>query len=155
MFILCFSQDLSSFVEQPDTISHVALVKPKPNVFVDEIKYLLVICTPVTIILLGLSLQPVTGTDHRQRMEIKLYATDMSVTTDNVQMMSVAGTRDGRIFMCGDNDGNMYELHYQEKEVWFGKRVHLINHSASGLPSFIPLLRSSATEGGEAMTHSR
>ena len=49
--------------------------------------------------------------------------------------------------MCGSNDYNMYELHYQEKEVWFGKRFHLINHSATGLPSYIPLLRTSQSEG--------
>lgn len=152
-FLYPYSEDLSSFTEQPDVITHVALVKPKPNVFVDEIKYLLVICTPVTVILLGLSLQPVTGSDHRQRTEIKLYATDMSVTTDNVEMTSVVGTSDGRIFMCGSNDYNMYELHYQEKEVWFGKRFHLINHSTTGLPSYIPLLRTSQNEGEPLITN--
>ena len=49
--------------------------------------------------------------------------------------------------MCGVGDGNLYELHYQEKEVWFGKKFHMINHSASGLPSFIPLLRANQSEG--------
>ena len=125
----------------------MALVKPKPGVFVDEITYLLVICTPITVLLLGLSATPSTGTSQVRHKEIKLYATDMSVSTDGVEMTSVVGTRDGRIFMCGVGDGNLYELHYQEKEVWFGKKFHLINHSASGLPSFIPLLRTVQTEG--------
>ena len=62
-------------------------------------------------------------------------------------MASVVGTNDGRIFMCGASDGNVYELHYQEKEVWFGKKFHLINHSANGLPSLIPLLRTAQNEG--------
>ncbi|KAH8120271.1 nucleoporin [Phellopilus nigrolimitatus] len=139
-------QELSSFIEQPDVITHVAIVKPKPGVFIDEITSLLVICTPVTVILLGLSSQAAVGSDYRQHKEIKLYATDMSVLTDSIEMTSVVGTSDGRILMCGVGDGNMYELHYQEKEVWFGKRFHLINHSASGVPSFIPLLRTAHNE---------
>ena len=71
----------------------------------------------------------------------------MSATTVNVEMASVVGTSDGRIFMAGVTDGNMYELHYQEKEVWYGKRYHLINHSARRLLSYIPLLRTSENEG--------
>lgn len=142
-----FSQELSSFIEQPDVITDVALVKPRAGVFIDEISWLLVICTPASVILLGLSSQVVTGADHRPHYDIKLYATDMSVSTDGVEMMSVAGTSDGRIFMCGASDGSLYELHYQEKEVWFGKRFYLINHSVTGVPSFIPLLRTAQNEG--------
>lgn len=141
------SQELSSFIEQPDVITHVALVKPKPGVFVDEITSLLVICTPVSVLLLGLSSQNVQGPDHKPHKEIKLYATDMSVNTDGVEMTSVVGADDGRIFMCGIQDGSLYELHYQQKEVWFGKQYYLINHSASAVPSFIPLLRSSSNDG--------
>ncbi|EJD04002.1 nucleoporin [Fomitiporia mediterranea MF3/22] len=139
-------QELSSFVEQPDVITHVALVKPKPNVFVDEITSLLVICTQVSVVLLGLSSQASAGPDYRKHKEIKLYATDMSVSTDGVEMTSVTGTEDGRIFMCGVGDGCVYELHYQEKEVWFGKRFHLVNHSAGAIPSFIPLFRTAHNE---------
>ncbi|CAL1695590.1 unnamed protein product [Somion occarium] len=77
--------------------------------------------------------------------EIKFYATDMSVSTE-VEMTSVAGTNDGRIFMSGLQDGNLYELHYQEKEGWFGKRVQLINHSVGGVQSLIPRLGSTKAE---------
>ena len=35
--------------------------------------------------------------------------------------------------MCGSQDGCLYELHYQEKEGWFGKRVQLINYSVGGV----------------------
>lgn len=145
--VLLYSQELSSFVDQPEVITHVALVHPKPGVFIDEITSLLVICTPVTVLLLGASCKSVTGPDNRTHKQISLYATDMSVSTDGIEMTSVAGTDDGRIFMCGLGDGNLYELHYQEKEVWFGKRFHLINHTASGVPTFIPLLRTSQNEG--------
>ncbi|KAK7694765.1 hypothetical protein QCA50_001953 [Cerrena zonata] len=138
-------QELSSFVDQPDVISHVTLVKPKPNVFIDDITYLLVLCTPISVVLIGVSIADVPGPSNRSRKEIKLYATDMSVNCD-VEMLSVAGTEDGRIFMCGAQDGNLYELHYQEKEGWFGKRVQLINHSIGGVQSLLPRFSSTQTE---------
>ncbi|THH00942.1 hypothetical protein EW026_g1653 [Hermanssonia centrifuga] len=138
-------EELSSFTDQPDVITHVALVKPKPGVFIDEITSLLVICTPISVLLLGVSTASVPAPNNKIRKEIKLYATDMSVSSD-VEMTSVIGTSDGRIFMCGLQDGNLYELHYQEKEGWFGKRVQLINHSVGGVQSLIPRLTASKAE---------
>lgn len=140
------SQDLSSFVDQPDVITHVVIVNPKPGVFVDEINYLLVLCTPLTVILLGVSATDVPGPNRTTRKEIKLFDLDMSVPCD-VEMISIAGTADGRIFMAGSQDGHLYELHYQEKEGWFGRRVQLINHSVGSVQSFFPRLTSSRAEG--------
>jgi nuclear pore complex protein Nup155 len=141
-----YSQDLSSFVDQPDVITHVAIVNPKPGVFVDEINYLLILCTPLTVILLGVSSTDVLGSNRMARKEIKLFDLDMSVQCD-VEMISVAGTADGRIFMAGSQDGHLYELHYQEKEGWFGRRVQLINHSVSSVQSFFPRLTTPRAEG--------
>ena len=84
--------------------------------------------------------------DNRKRKDIKLYATDMVVATD-VTMDSVIGTRDGRIFMCGLQDGSLYEFHYQEKEGWFGKKVQTINHSVGGVQSLFPRLASPNPDG--------
>jgi nuclear pore complex protein Nup155 len=137
---------LNTFAEQSDTITHVALVKPKSGVFIDEIQHLLVICTPVSVLLLGVQEVPGIGSNGRQRKELKVYATGMSVPTD-VQMASVVGTIDGRIFMCGTQDGNLYELHYQEREGWFGKRIQLINHSVGGVSSLLPMFSSSSASG--------
>lgn len=139
------SEELSSFTDQPDVITHVALVKPKPGVFIDEITSLLVICTPVSVLLLGVSSTP-SPTSHPGHNEIKLYATEMSVPTE-VEMVSVIGTPDGRIFMCAVHDGSLYELHYQEKEGWFGKRVQLINHSIGGVQSFLPRFNATKNDG--------
>lgn len=146
LFILRSRQELSSFVDQPDVITHVALVKPKPGVFIDEITSLLVICTPVSVLLIGVSATPVTTPSNRTHKEIKLYATDMTVPSD-VEMTSVIGTQEGRIFMCGAQDGCLYELHYQEKEGWFGKRVQLVNHSVGTVQSLIPRLGGPKSEG--------
>ncbi|EKM61129.1 uncharacterized protein PHACADRAFT_24346 [Phanerochaete carnosa HHB-10118-sp] len=136
--------ELSSFTDQPDVITHVALVKPKAGVFIDEITSLLVICTPVSVLLLGVSaISAASG--HSGHRDIKLYATEMTVQTE-VEMTSVVGTSDGRILMCGLQDGNLYELHYQEKEGWFGKRVQLVNHSVGGVQSFLPILGAAKAE---------
>ncbi len=141
-----YSQEINSFVEQPDVITHVALVKAKHGVFIDAITSVLVICTPVSVLLIGVSTLATTGQNGRPRKEIQMYATDLSVQTD-VEMTSVVGTNDGRIFMCGSQDGNLYELHYQETESWFGKRVQLINHSIGGVQSLLPRFSSSSLEG--------
>lgn len=122
-------------------ISNVALVKPKKGLFIDEISYLLVICTPMTVVLIGVALSPGV-----KRKTLQLYATDLIVNTDT-QMSSVIGTPDGRIFMAGSHDGSLYELHYQATESWFGKRVQLINHSVGGMQSLIPRFVSSNVEG--------
>ncbi|KIJ68529.1 hypothetical protein HYDPIDRAFT_82110 [Hydnomerulius pinastri MD-312] len=138
-------QEISSFVDQPDVITHVAVVKSKPGVFVDEITSVMVICTPVSVLLIGLSISSVVGPNNRPHKEIKMYATDMSVSTD-VEMTSVAGTQDGRILMCGSQDGSLYELHYQQSESWFGKRIQLINHSVGGVQSLFPRFTSPKPE---------
>ncbi|KAJ7706259.1 nucleoporin [Mycena rosella] len=132
-------QEISSFVDQPDVITNVAVVKPKQGLFIEEISSLLVICTPVSVLLIALSSSPVPGA---KRKEIKLYATDFTVATD-IEMTSVVGSAEGRIFMAGSQDGNLYELHYQENESWFGKRVQLINHSVGGVQSLLPRFASS------------
>ncbi|KAF8922648.1 nucleoporin [Mucidula mucida] len=132
-------QEISSFEDQPYVINHVAIVKPKKALFIEEISYLLVICTPVAVTLIGVAQTPVPGT---RRKTLTLYATDLTVNTE-VEMASVIGTPDGRIFMSGSHDGNLYELHYQSTESWFGKRVQLINHSVGGMSSLIPRFASS------------
>ena len=80
------------------------------------------------------------------RKEIKLFNLDISVPCDT-KMISVAGTADGRIFMAGSQDGRLYELHYQEKEGWFGRRVQLINHSIGSVQSFLPRLTGPHAKG--------
>ena len=139
------SQEIASFVDQPDVITHVALVKPKHGLFIDDITSLLVICTPLSVLLIGVSLTSRPGQEDGPK-DINLYATDFTVSTD-VQMASVVGTSDGRIFMRGAQDGNLYELHYQESEAWFTKRVQLINHSVGGMHSLLPRFTASTNEG--------
>ncbi|KAJ7596975.1 nucleoporin [Mycena floridula] len=137
-------QEISSFTDQPAVITHVALVQPKKTLFIEEISHLLVICTPISVLLIAVSSSPLAGAS-RPRKDIKLFATDLTVVTE-VEMTSVIGTQDGRIFMCGSQDGNLYELHYQETESWFGKRVQLVNHSIGSVQSLLPRFAMSSSE---------
>lgn len=140
------SQEIASFMDQPDVITHVALVQPKQGLFIDDITSLLVICTPISVLLIGVAIANQPTLDNRPQKDIKLYATDLTISTD-IEMTSVIGTLDGRIFMCGQQDGNLYELHYQANESWFGKRVQLINHSVGGVQSILPRFASAASDG--------
>lgn len=132
-------------MDQPDVINHVGLVKVKAGVFIDEIQYLLVICTATQLLLIGVSSTASPGPSKSPRAEIKLYATDMNLATENVQMTSVVGTKSGRVFMCGDQDGCLYELVYQASEGWFTKRVQLVNHSVGGYSGFLPFFTKGDT----------
>ncbi|KNZ78533.1 putative nucleoporin [Termitomyces sp. J132] len=137
--------ETSSFWEErEDVIADVRLVKPKKGMFIDEITNLFVVTTPLSIFLLGLSFELPRGQGRAFR-DLKLYATDLKLNTD-VEMISVIGTEEGRIFMCGVQDGCLYELHYQENESWFGKRIQIINHSVSGVQSLIPRFTTLSTE---------
>ncbi|TIB67852.1 nucleoporin-domain-containing protein [Wallemia mellicola] len=132
--------DFASYEDLPELIVSLGLVKPKPGVFVDTIKYLLVICTPSTVSLLGLS-----AADSPSR-ELALYSTGISVNTDGVDMVSVTSTDDGRIFLSG-SDSCLYELNYQAEEGWFKSRCSLTNHSSSAIANFVPtFLKQSSTD---------
>ncbi|KAF8905503.1 nucleoporin [Gymnopilus junonius] len=139
------SQEIASFLDQPDVITNVAIVKPKQGLFIDDITFLLVICTPISVLLIGVAFANQPALDGRLRKELKLYATDLTISTE-IEMTSVVGTPDGRIFMCGQQDGNLYEMHYQAKDSWFGKRVQLVNHSVGGVQSLLPRFAASATD---------
>ena len=120
--------DFASFEELPEIIVSVGLVKPKSGVFVDSINHLLVICTPSSIQLLGVSSQP-NG--------LSLYQTAISVNTDGIDMIVVDCTESGRIFLTG-SDSCLYELKYQSEEGWFKSRCSLINHSSSTFTNLVP-----------------
>jgi nuclear pore complex protein Nup155 len=121
------SADFSRYDSQSELILHVGLVPAKPNVFIDSITHLLVICTPTTLILLGLS-------NAQGGADLTLYATDLSISTDGVGMSDVRSMPDGRTFMTG-SDGCLYEMQYRADEGWFTKRCSLVNWTggSSGL----------------------
>jgi nuclear pore complex protein Nup155 len=79
-------------------------------VFLEQIEYILVVSTPLEIILLGVAFSEPNSKGSRGMMSI--YRTEMIVSSDNINMTQIVGTKTGRIFMRGSN-GHMYELVYQ------------------------------------------
>lgn len=110
----------------PEVIISVSLSAPKASVFSDLVKYILVVATPVQVYLLAFVWEADLSL-------LKIESTSFSVPSDSVTMLKVAGSQCGRIFM-GGNDGNVYELEYQNAEVWsvFGssRKCRKLNHTA-------------------------
>lgn len=86
----------------------MSLSTPRPGVFLDTVKYVLVLASPVEIVLLAIS------TDNNYH-NIKLIPTAYKLPSDNITMLRIIGSQTGRIFMAG-NDGNLYELDYSNNE---------------------------------------
>jgi hypothetical protein len=96
-----------------EVIVSVSLSAPRPGVFQDAVKYLLVVASPVEVVLLA-----ITGDAKLNR--ISMVPTKYRMPSDNVAMVKVVGSQSGRIFMAG-NDGNVYELDYGNADsVWTG-----------------------------------
>ncbi|KAJ1666672.1 hypothetical protein IW140_002567 [Coemansia sp. RSA 1813] len=131
--------DFYSFEDQEQIIVSVALVHPRPGVFVDGIKYVLVVATPLEIFLLGVGYDAASGHALRGSSggEVTLFATQISVPADGVAMTSIAGTDDGRIFMSG-NDGALYEFVYQSEDGWLTKKAKKVNLTSSFVSYFVP-----------------
>lgn len=73
-----------------------------------------------------------------------LQPTDLSVPSDEVNMLQVVGTPQGRIFM-GGFDGNLYELDYAAPGSggWFtlsSRRCRKVNHTQGLIGSLVPFL---------------
>lgn len=128
-------------------IVSVALVVPKPGVFVSDVKHLLIVTTPMEIVVLGVTFGDSTKTvcspnkslqNSTPYVEMQLMNKPIFVlNTDNVSIASIEGTADGRIFL-GGRDGALYELQYQAESNWFGKRCRKVNHSQSLMSLVVP-----------------
>lgn len=125
--------ELFGFEDSPHRITAVALVPPRPGVFVDNIKHMLVVATSTEMILLGLSQESAPAPP-------RIFQTRMSVHKGSIDVSFIVGSADGRIFFGGRNDTDVHELYYQQEERWFSSRVGKINHTHPGWSSALPNL---------------
>lgn len=130
------SPELIGFEDATHTITAVALVPPKPGVFVKEINHLLVVATTSDIILLGVSAMPTLSGSKT----VTLYQTRMSVSRGGSDVSFIVGSASGRIFFGGSTDTDIYELFYQQEERWFSSRCGKVNHTHPGWSSVVPSL---------------
>lgn len=120
--------------------------------FIDDVKYLLIITTPIEIVVLGVVFADTAtsvsannsqtllarGDDRQGLGEMQLMDKPIFViNTDNVAITTITGTDDYRILL-GARDGSLYEIQYQAESNWFGKRCKKINHSQSIISYIVP-----------------
>jgi nuclear pore complex protein Nup155 len=122
---------LVGFEEQPNSITAVAMVKPRPGVFISSVHRLIVVATTAEIILVGIGLNQLAGGTY----QLDLYQTKMSVSVRGLNITEIGGSEDGRIFFTGTSDNDVYELTYSTEERWFTRRCEKINHTTSRLSS--------------------
>ncbi|KAK4538539.1 hypothetical protein CDCA_CDCA18G4564 [Cyanidium caldarium] len=150
--------DFCVYDELDQIITAVGLAAPRPDVFIDEVEYVLVVATATEVVLLGVMLSPATaaaataaansvlstaGTGrpaHRLGAELSLVPTGLSVPTDGIAVLKVVGsTVDGSIFLAG-RDGCLHELVYQAEASWPlpGRKVRRLNRSRSIASALMP-----------------
>ena len=126
------SADFVAYDDLDQVIISAGLVRPKAGVFRDEIQWLLVLATPVEIVIVGMSF-----TSGSILGELTLIPTPLTIPSDNVNIISIQGTMNGRIFLTG-RDGNLYELAYQQQDGWFTRKCRKLNHSQSPIVPYVP-----------------
>lgn len=100
----------------------VGLATPPKGLFRPFIKWCLVVTTADEVRLCALAygsdpnVAPNTGssaTSSNNNNSLRLFTTNFSVPTDGVRMLSVCGTKEGRIFLGGE-DGCLYEVAFAD-----------------------------------------
>ena len=125
--------DLVGFEEQPNSVTALRLVVPRPGVFNPSIKRLLVIATTAEIILIGVSPHSTPGGGH----SVALFDTRLSISIRGIDVNVIEGSNaSGRIFFSGRGTDDVYEITYQQEEKWFQNRCAKINHT--GRSTFVP-----------------
>lgn len=94
-----------------------------------------------------MNLCPNTATQIDTLAEMHLQPEPLfSLPTDNVGMLDIQGTPEGRIFLAG-KDGCLYEVIYQAEDGWFSRKCKKVNHSVSMLSFLVPSFLSFSEEG--------
>lgn len=104
------STDVAYYDGLTETILSVGLIHPKPGVFHNYIKHLLVLTTAVEIVVLGVTFGP---GPNGPMDEIQLISDPVfTIPTDGSITSTIAGSATGRLFI-GSKEGCLYEIAYQ------------------------------------------
>jgi nuclear pore complex protein Nup155 len=118
-------------------------------VFLDSIKDALVISTPLEVIVMGIDF----SVNSIGKKTLTLCPGDVKTPSDNVNMLSISSTRNGRVFMAG-GDGSLYEFVYQSEDGWFNRKCRLVNHSST-ISKFTPSFFNFMFTGGLSLALTR
>ncbi|KAG1451876.1 hypothetical protein G6F56_007971 [Rhizopus delemar] len=134
--------------EESDDIVAIGFVLPKKDVFdSDKVYRLLIISTISQVKVIAIS-KDAAG-------NIRFHQTDTQTNNSGINMKSIVGTKEGRVFMLG-SDGNVWELEYRQTEGWFtskcSKRLHGSGiFSALFLPVHDPVVQIAVNETGKVL----
>ncbi|KTW30323.1 hypothetical protein T552_00796 [Pneumocystis carinii B80] len=131
-------EEFQSYEDLDQTIICIKLVKPRPGVFIDSIRFLLVISTLNDIFLLGV--EQLSSKTSESAGELVFYSTKISVSVTGIDVSCIESTSDGRIFFSGKQDDNIYEILYQIDDGWFSKRCSKVNHTGTLIDRFMPYI---------------
>ncbi|SCU97898.1 LADA_0H09142g1_1 [Lachancea dasiensis] len=125
--------DLQSIDDIKHTILSVALVRPKPNTFIDSVNHLLLIATPFDIYMLALQHNVSSG-------ELAVFNTGMCVSVHGLDVSNFTSCeKTGQIFFTGKSSGtNIWELQYSSTEDWFNSKCNKNCLTQSLLDSLLP-----------------
>ncbi|KAI3996591.1 hypothetical protein MKX01_009423 [Papaver californicum] len=119
---------------EEQAICAVGLAKSKPGIFIEAIKYILVIATPLELILVGVFCAG-GGDGMDPYAEVSLQPLpEYTIPSDGVTMTCVTCTKKGDIFLAG-RDGHVYEMQYTTGAGW-NKRCRKVCLTA-GLASLV------------------
>lgn len=119
--------ELLGFEGQHHGITSVALAVPRPNVFLPNIKHVIVLATTADVSLLGLGVDPSPGASA----DLCLFQTGMSTSVKGLDITVIASSaKSGRIFFGGRTENELYELTYQQEDKWFHSRCAKTCHTA-------------------------
>ncbi|GMM56763.1 Nup170 protein [Maudiozyma humilis] len=127
------NNDFQSIEEIKHTILNVKLVKPKPNTFVNQVNYLLLISTPFDIYILALSY-------NEQTNDITVYNTGLSVSINGMGPLQIVSCeKTGQIFFASTTNGlNIWELQYTGSDDWFNSKCNKVCLTQSSWSSLLP-----------------
>lgn len=116
-----------------ETILQVQLVKPKPNVFVKEINYMLLISTPTDIHLYIIKYD-------RKMNNLEIFNPNLSVSTQGLIVNKFAFNElNGDIYFSGEGEGtNIWRLDYSNKPSFIRNRCDKVCLTKSGISSVLP-----------------
>jgi nuclear pore complex protein Nup155 len=99
MVLLLQTADTAYYDRLTETIVGVALVRPRKGVFQSFVRHLLVLCTAVEVVVLGVTYQQ--GPPHGNELITLLPEPVYQLPSDGIVINTTIGTPCGRIFQVG------------------------------------------------------
>lgn len=118
------NSQIQSFEEMKDEIMDVQIATPRPNVFVNTVKALLVITTSSTMYMYAIS----HGSDIS---DISVYDTGIKIPVHDMGPLRICSmSSTGRIFFTGKNRGiDIWEAVCSNQESWFKPKCRKVRHT--------------------------